>query len=302
MPPESRSEPEGVPNRRVDPPSLDLIVRLEEDRLRASIAEIAEVSEPWLGGVLAGGPPGTWINAAIGGGLEESIDPGRDDAAAVDRLIEFYRARGVEPRIELAPQARPSLLAALASRGFVVRRFLNLFVRDLATRPPDRAVQTPPGIDFSIVDPSDEESSRRWAEVSARNFAPARTIRDEEVELGLRIVRHPRCVAVQATSSGHLVGGAAFEVGPESPLAARHGRIAALFGAVVEPAWRRQGIQQALIEQRLRLAADHRLRFVTISSHPGVATERTARRCGFELACTKVVLVRPEPGLLPVAE
>ncbi len=302
MLPASRSESEGERNQRVDPPSLDLIVRLEEDRLRCSIAEIAEASEPWLGGVLAGGPPGTWINAAIGGGLGEITDPDHDDAAAVDRLIEFYRDRGVEPRIELVPQARPTLLAALSAQGFVLRRFLNLFVRDLEARPPDRVPHTPRGIEFSIVDPNDEVASRRWAEVSARNFAPARTTREEDVELGLRIVRHPRCVAVQATASGRLVGGAAFEIGPDSPLAAKHGRIAALFGAVVEPEWRRRGIQQALIEHRLRLAADHRLRFVTISSHPGVATERTARRSGFELACTKVVLVRPEPGLLPVAE
>lgn len=277
-------------------------MRLEEDRLRCSIGEIAEVAEPWRGGILAGGPAGTWINAAIGGGLEEPSESGGDDAVAVDRLIDFHRSRGVEPRVELAPQARPALLAALSARGFVLRRFLNLFVRDLEARPPDPDSRAPRGIEFSIVDPNDEVASRRWAEVSARNFAPARAMRAEDVELGLRIVRHPRCAAVQATASGRLVGGAAFEIGPDSPLAAKHGRIAALFGAVVEPEWRRRGIQQALIEHRLRLAADHRLRFATISSHPGVATERTARRSGFELACTKVVLVRPEPGLIPVAE
>ena len=305
MPEAPRAEHDADADSSGRPPTLDTIVRLEEDRLRCSIGEIAEIAEPWLGGILAGGPSGTWINAAIGSGLDASADGDFDDAAAVDRLIEFYRARGVEPRIELAPQVRPSLLAALAGRGFVPRRFLNLFVCDLEARPANRTPPPPAGIELSIVDPADEAAGRRWAEVSARNFAPARQVRDEEVELGLRIVRHPRCIAVQATASGQLVGGAAFEAGPDhhdSPLTARHGRIAALFGAVVEPAWRRRGIQQALIEHRLRIAADHRLRFATISSHPGVATERTARRCGFELACTKVVLVRPEAGLVPVAE
>jgi GNAT superfamily N-acetyltransferase len=291
------------PSRR--PPSLDTIIRLEEDRLRCSIGEIAEIAEPWLGGVLAAGPPGTWINAAIGAGVEAEEDAAPDDGVAVDRLIDFYRSRGVEPRIELVPQARPTLLAALARRGFVVRRFLNLFVRDLEARPPDLDAPTLAGVDFSLVDPSDAAACRRWAEVSARNFAPARELREGDVALALRIVAHPRCAAVQATLSGRLVGGAAFEIGPDghdSPVAARHGRIAALFGAVVEPEWRRRGIQQALIEQRLRLAAERGLRFATISSHPGVATERTARRGGFELACTKVVLVRPEAGLLPASE
>jgi GNAT superfamily N-acetyltransferase len=301
MPESPRTKADGLARSS---PSLDTIIRLEEDRLRCSIGEIAETAEPWLGGVLAGGPPGTWINAAIGGGLEESGDSDRDELA-VDRLIDFYRSRGVEPRIELVPQARPTLLAALARRGFVVRRFLNLFVRDLEARPPDLDAPTLAGVDFSLVDPSDAAACRRWAEVSARNFAPARELREGDVALALRIVAHPRCTAVQATLSGQLVGGAAFEIGPDghdSPVAARHGRIAALFGAVVEPEWRRRGIQQALIEQRLRLAAERGLRFATISSHPGVATERTARRGGFELACTKVVLVRPEAGLLPASE
>lgn len=305
MPEASRSADEGGADPRVPSPSLDTIVRLEEDRLRCSIGEIADVAEPWLGGVLAAGPSGTWINAAIGAGLEESGETSPDDEAAADRLIEFYRARGVEPRIELAPQARPTLIAALALRGFVLRRFLNLFVRDLETRPPDRDVPAPAGVELSIVDPNDAAASRRWAEVSARNFAPAREIREDDVALVLRIVGHPRVTAVQATAAGRVVGGAAFEIGPdgaESPAVAEHGRIAALFGAVVEPEWRGRGIQRALIEHRLRLAAEQGLRFATISSHPGVATERTARRGGFELACTKVVLVRPEVGLAPVAE
>lgn len=300
-----RTDADGASNRPGPPPSLDTIVRLEEERLRCSIAEVAEVAEPWLGGVLAAGPPGTWINAAIGAGLDEGPDANPDDEAAVDRLVEFFRSRGIEPRIELAPQARPTLVAALARQGFVLRRFLNLFVRDLETRPHDHEVPGPAGVEFSIVDPNDAAASRRWAEVSAQNFAPAREIREDDVALALRIVRHPRCVAVQATAAGRVVGGAAFEIGPEgaeSPAAAEHGRIAALFGAVVEPEWRGRGVQRALIEHRLRFAAARRVRFATISSHPGVATERTARRGGFELVCTKVVLVRPEPGLTPVAE
>ena len=301
----SRADDGGASNPSSEPPSLDTIVRLEEDRLRCSIGEVAEIAEPWLGGVLAAGPPGTWINAAIGAGLEAAEDAAPDDDVAVDRLIDFYRSRQLEPRIELAPQARPTLLEALARRGFVVRRFLNLFVRDLEARPPDRDVMVPAGVDFSIVDPRDEAASLRWAEVSAQNFAPAREIRGDDVALGLRIVRHPRCTAVAALASGRIVGGAAFEIGPDghdSPVAARHGRIAALFGAVVEPEWRRRGVQRAMIEHRVRLAAERGLRYATISSHPGVATERTARRGGFELACTKVVLVRPEPELTPVAE
>jgi hypothetical protein len=35
----------------------------------------------------------------------------------------------------------------------------------------------------------------------------------------------------------------------------------------------------------------------TISSRPGIPTERNALRLGFTMAYTKVILVRPGPGL-----
>jgi len=291
------------PDRETVP--LETIARLEEDRLRISIAEIADHAEPWAGGILAAGPAGTWLNAAIGAGVGPVPDGAANDEDEVERLVGFYERRGVEPRIEIVPQVRPSLLEALASRGFVLRRFLHLFARDLLGRPHEPTATSPEGIAVAVVSPEDEQATRAWATLSARNFAPARAPGEADIEIGRRIVHHPRCIALGAWVEGELVGGAAFEIGPgpdESELAGRHGPIASLFGAAVDPDWRRRGIQRALIEHRLRLAAARGVRFATVSSHPDVATERTARRCGFELVCTKVVLVRPGPGLVPVAE
>lgn len=291
-------------SRSAEPCPLETIVRLEEDRLRTSIAEIAEHAEAWAGGILAAGPPGTWLNAAIGAGVDPMPSDAPPDLDEVDRLVEFQTARNVEPRVEIAPQVRTSLLEALAARGFVLRRFLHLFVRDLRSHPIERG-PIPEGLEVEPVDPGDESTARAWALMSAQNFAPARTPQEADIEIGLRIVRHPRCVALAARLGGELVGAAAFEIGPvpvDPELATRHGSVAALFGAAVDPGSRRRGIQTALIHHRLAMAAERGVRFATVSSHPDVATERTARRCGFELACTKAVLVRPGPGLVPVAE
>jgi ribosomal protein S18 acetylase RimI-like enzyme len=294
-----------VCDRPLEPVPLETIVRLEEDRLRCSIADVTDHAEPWAGGILSAGPPGTWLNAAIGAGVDPVPDGAASDEDEVERLISFHERRGVEPRIELAPQTRASLLDAVAARGFVLRRFLHLFARDLMERPLGSHRTEPDGISIAPVSAENEEATRSWATLSARNFAPARAPGEADIEIGRRIVRHPRCIALGAWAEGELVGGAAFEIGPgpdESELAARHGRIAALFGAAVEPDFRRRGIQKSLIEHRLRLAAERGIRFATVSSHPDIATERTARRCGFELVCTKAVLVRPGPGLIPVAE
>lgn len=293
--------------RHPTPCPLEAIVRLEEDRLRTSIAEVAEHAEPWAGGILAAGPPGTWLNAAIGAGVDPVPDGAASDEDEVDRLVAFHESRGVEPRVEIAPQARASLVEALARRGFVLRRFLHLFVRDLGDADPGPPPSTsiPKDVVIESLDPDDEETARAWATLSARNFAPARTPQEADVEIGLRIVHHPRCTALAARHGDEIVAAAAFEIGPvpgDPELADRHGPVAALFGAAVEPAWRRRGIQTALVHHRLAMAADRGVRFATVSSHPDIATERTARRCGFELACTKAVLVRPGPGLTPVAE
>ncbi len=75
-------------------------------------------------------------------------------------------------------------------------------------------------------------------------------------------------------------------------------KAAALFALAVLPAYRRRGVQQALIAARLRAAAEAGATVVTISALPGVATERNARRMGFQVAYTKVVLVRPGAGLV----
>ena len=66
--------------------------------------------------------------------------------------------------------------------------------------------------------------------------------------------------------------------------------VGGLFGLSVLPAWRRRGVQQALIVARLEALRERGCRWATISSEPGVATERNARRMGFELAYTKVDL------------
>ena len=78
------------------------------------------------------------------------------------------------------------------------------------------------------------------------------------------------------------------------------GACAALFGAAVAPDYRRRGIQQALVAERLRVARERGAKVATIGCRTGQepsGTERNARRMGFQAAYTKPHLVRPGPGL-----
>jgi GNAT superfamily N-acetyltransferase len=78
------------------------------------------------------------------------------------------------------------------------------------------------------------------------------------------------------------------------------GELCALFGLSVLPEFRRRGIQQALIAARLNEARRRGAHLATISGRPGAATERNVMRMGFALAYTKVILVKPGPGLTPM--
>src|SRR5690606_55780 len=123
------------------------IARLEERRQALGVASIADEAEPLSTGMMCFSGPGSWSNQAMGLGMEGPVS-----AAELDRLIEFYEARGVEPRLELCPLADETLVRGLADRGFVVRDFDDVHVRALTDLP--RAA-LPPGARLQVVDPAD---------------------------------------------------------------------------------------------------------------------------------------------------
>lgn len=106
----------------------------------------------------------------------------------------------------------------------------------------------------------------------------------------MRAARHPRSVGVMAMLDGRCVGAGGMGL---------HDHVAALFGLSGIPEFRRRGIQQALIAQRLNIAAQMGRRLATIGSRPGASTERNVRRMGFQTAYVKPMVVRPGPGLAP---
>jgi hypothetical protein len=214
-------------------------------------------------------------------------------------------SRGNEPRIDVSTMSDPSLIEGLSARQFVVRLFETIYYRAIA------AAENPPapvpGIEIRQVDPTNARELRAFAEAVVQGFADTDTpgpssapssqnpaLREGLIEVCERSVALPRTLAVAAFApDGAVAGGAGMEV---------LGDVAGLFGASVLRPYRRTGIQRALIDTRLRLASERGARVATIGSRPGVATERNARRAGFLVGYTRVVLVRPGASLDTVAE
>jgi GNAT superfamily N-acetyltransferase len=281
--------------------------RAEEARQAKGLSEIADVARPFAGGTAGRSSPGGWSNTSVGMGLNGPVSQGE-----VDEVVAWYEEAGIEPRFEVCPFADGSLVAALETHGCVPLVFENTFFRALSRdQLVTPLVEVPRGLKIERVDPSDAAAVRRYSAVAMSGFVPEGTTPPEEdFEVSARVVRHSRTIAFLATIDGEPAGAGAGEVsealgalGAMEALggAIRGGRVGgvvAMFGASVLPKFRNRGVQQALIAARLNHGIEHGATMASIGAKPGIATERNARRMGFELAYTKVHVVKPGPGLV----
>jgi GNAT superfamily N-acetyltransferase len=269
--------------------ALKDVARLEELRQARGLSDVADEFQPIAGGTMSRSVAGSWLNSSVGLGFDGPVP---DDTA--ERLIEFFTAKGIEPRIELCPYADPSLTLVLERAGFTLRGFESMFFRELDDAKVRPIVDPPPGLTIEPVDPGSASDVRAYATTAVSGFFPADFVVPEAyIEVAERCARHPRSVAVLARLDGELVSAGAVEIS---------GDVAALFGLSVVESHRRRGVQQAMIAYRVNLARDRGAKLAIIGAKPGIATERNVRRMGFQAAYTKVVLVRPGEGLAPNVE
>lgn len=269
--------------------NLREIALREERRQAEGTAAVADESLVLGGGILSFAGRGSWANQACGLGLDGAVSD-----ADLDRLVDFYASRGVEPRVELCPFADASVVDGLAERGFVLREFENVLARHLDPSEDLRSILTrplPAELAIERVDPRDDVTVDTVIEVSTSGFRPAgEPVPQNLYEVARRGILQSGCDSYLARMDGVPAGGSSMEA---------RGSIAALYGTTVLPRYRRRGIQAALIVRRLERARERGCTLAVIHSRPGIATESNALRLGFFLAYTKVVLVRPGEGLEP---
>ncbi len=272
-------------------PALDplRLGRLEELRQAQGVADVADTAEPILGGMMSFTGPGSWTNQACGLAMDAPATE-----AEIDRLVRFYTDRGHEPRVELAPFAHPTLIAGLAARGFSLLEFETVMARALPSAEPPAALP-PQGVTIRLVRPDDATEVDTWVRTSNSGFVrpgdPGESMFNESSR---RVAVHPRVVCFLAESAGQPIGAGAVELarptGEET--------IACLIATSVLPEHRRRGVQQALMAARLIAARERGASFAFVHARPGIATERNARRLGFQTLYTKAVMVLRRPDLI----
>jgi GNAT superfamily N-acetyltransferase len=201
--------------------------------------------------------------------------------ALLEAIEEFYAMRNAPVRVDLCPLADSSLVELLASRGYGVERFYTV----LATRLPSPLGQeeTQAGADDIRITQATTAEAARWLMVVGQGFDHS-----EQPTPQTLAILEPNIYAANAHAffawlgDEPVGGGSMFD----------HGGVAEYGGASTRPAYRRQGVQSALL--RHRLAAAHALGcdLGMVLTTPGTISQRNVQRFGFAVAYTKATMRR----------
>lgn len=212
---------------------------------------------------------GLFSNRVFGVGLDGSLAEGD-----LDRFEAFYRRRGVPTEVEVVTLVDRSFLQQLAHRGYHLLRFHNIYAMVMPRAAPlDREVEV-----LAVAPDSVEE----WSQTLIDVFAPSDPAQAHAVAQWNRGLLDTEGIhPFIGRLDGSTVGSASVYLS---------GGCAVLGGAATLPAWRRRGIQTALIAARLDLARRAGCDLAVVTADPGSISGRNAERAGFTLVCTHAVL------------
>jgi GNAT superfamily N-acetyltransferase len=258
-----------------------------EGRLCAEIAEGAAVRRPTAlplvkmlsGGVVAYAGPGAPSNKAVAVGLCEPLD---ESALAV--IEGEWRRRNEPLRIELATLAQAGVASLLTARGYRLLGFENVLGRALDSL--DESLPAT-GLTITTLAPSDETS---WFDVMVEGFAtpdgvPAPTEsypREVLEEVFADLAGSKGFVRYLARRDGRPVGAASLRL---------DGAIAQLCGAATLPAFRRRGVQTALLQRRLADARQAGCTLAVLTTQPGSKSQANSQQRGFDLLYARAILL-----------
>jgi hypothetical protein len=281
--------PQMIPNTSYPLVDLELARQLEraEARANAALVDARAVLDPASGA--------TWIEVAgayamfdgVGSPFTQSFGLGLFEEARAEvlaRIEAFFAERGAEAFLEVSPLAlTPALLGVLHARGYRPVELTTVLYRPTAAMAGDR---TPDGrIRVRRIEPGEESV---WAEVAAGGWSSESAEVATFVRgLGEVSARSRGTHPFLAELDGRPIGSASLILGEGMAL---------LAGASTVPAGRRQGAQGALLEARLRFAAEQGCAFATMGAAPGSGSQRNAERQGFRIAYTRIKWHRPGPG------
>lgn len=188
------------------------------------------------------------------------------------QLETFFQDRGASVAHEVSPLIPASVLTLLNARGYQPVEFSAVLVRSIGAD----LNPTPTSISVRCIDAGQVDL---WSRVAGSGW------RSESAELSAVVERFGQVI-------GRARGAYCFLAYlDDTPIAAAalcvNSDVALLAGASTIPESRRRGAQLALLEARLRFAAEHGASLAMMVASPGSGSQRNAERQGFRTVYTR---------------
>ncbi len=193
----------------------------------------------------------------------------------LDELEAFFKKHDAPVFHEVSPLADVSLMALLNERGYQPCQLTSIMFQEIDS---DNKLNMPinPLIKTRIAEAGEEEI---WAQTSANGWS---TEMEGLAEFMFNFGR------ISAQTKGGFPFLAELDGVPVSAgMLFIYDDAAILAGASTIPEGRRQGAQSALLDARLRFAAENGCKIAMMGASPGSQSQRNAEKNGFRIAYTR---------------
>ena len=172
----------------------------------------------------------------------------------------------------MSPFAHLRLFGLLGDRGYRPFEFTSVMFRPVPTSHEDRGTL----LSVRVAGPDDEE---RWTRTAVAGWSETPGVEAFMAEVGRLALATRNATCFVAQLDGEPVATGMLSV---------HERVALFAGASTVPRHRGKGAQLALLDARMRFAAERGCDLAMMCAAPGSASQRNAERHGFRIAYTRI--------------
>jgi GNAT superfamily N-acetyltransferase len=268
-----------------NPPSvlsdLALARRLEraEGAANAAFVEGRAIVEPDVGAEWTEVAGAYAMFDGVGSPMTQTFGLGVFDPvgeAEMEALEGFFARHGAGVHHEVSPMADPSILPLLTGRGYRPIELTSVLYRPIA---PGVSVQgrRDDAVRVRMAEPGEMDA---WSALAARGWNDvAGDLSDFFTAIGRINAVRRGSLSLVAELDGQPIATGGMSI---------HGGVALMAGASTAPEWRGRGAQLALLEARLRHAAEHGCDLAAMGALPGSTSQKNAERQGFRIAYTRI--------------
>lgn len=188
----------------------------------------------------------------------------------LEKLEEFFTSRDAQVFHEVSPMAPQEALELLGRRGYRPTELTSVLYRPIGTIANDAPVSA------RRIESGEEEL---WSATAAEGWSESPALATFIHDLGRVTAAAHDMYGFLAELAGRPIGAGAVAI---------HDGVALLAGASTIPPARKQGAQKALLQARLRFAAERGCDLAMMAASPGSASQRNAEREGFRIAYTRI--------------